>query len=41
MNITSRFPKHIDISTPSDEEVMALSEKLLKSNKKLYEELAK
>ena len=41
MNIHSNFPKHSDISTPSDEEVMSLSEVLLEDNKKSYEELDK
>ncbi|MCY3034979.1 hypothetical protein QP440_08845 [Aerococcus urinae] len=41
MNIHSNFPKHSDISIPSDDEVMSLSEDLLKDNKKNYEALAK
>ncbi|AEA00291.1 MULTISPECIES: hypothetical protein [Aerococcus] len=41
INIHSNFPKHSDTSTPSDDEIMSLSEDLLEDNKKSYEELAK
>ncbi|MCY3032932.1 hypothetical protein [Aerococcus urinae] len=41
MDILSNFSNQSDIFTPSHEEVMSLSEDLLKRNKEVYEELAK
>lgn len=35
------FPKTEDISAPADEELMALSDRLIEKNKKVYDELAK
>ena len=35
------FPKAEEISAPADEELMALSDRLIEKNKKVYEELAK
>lgn len=35
------FPKAEEISAPADEELMALSDRLIEKNKKVYDELAK
>lgn len=35
------FSKAEEISTPADEELMALSDRLIEKNKKVYDELAK
>lgn len=35
------FSKAEEISAPADEELMALSERLIEKNKKVYDELAK
>lgn len=35
------FPKAEEISAPADEELMALSDRLIEKNKKVYDKLAK
>ena len=35
------FPQADEISAPADEELMALSDRLIEKNKKVYDELAK
>ena len=39
--VVLEFPKADEVSAPADDEVMALSDMLIKKNTKVYEELAK